>query len=81
VWQQHHVAGGERDHRGAGPCHGGHDPFGIELARWKNPLANAFIAAAESISIPRNTDFNSAKQEGTGYWDLATCKGRRSPRR
>ena len=68
----------ERDSRGAGPYHGGDGPLGIELARWQNPLADAFIAAAEAGGIPRNTDFNGAQQHGTGYWDLATWKGRRS---
>lgn len=68
----------ERDHRGAGPYHGGDGPIGIELARWKNPLADSFIAAAESIGIPRNEDFNGARMDGAGYWDLTTWKGRRS---
>ncbi len=68
----------ERDHRGPGPYHGGDGPIGIELARWKNPLADAFIAAAESTGIPRNTDFNGERMEGTGYWDLTTWNGRRS---
>ncbi len=69
----------ERDHRGEGHYHGGSGPIGIELARWKNPLADAFIsAAAESLGIPRNDDFNGASMEGTGYWDLTTWKGRRT---
>ena len=68
----------ERDHRGAGPYHGGDGPIGLELARWQTPLADSFIAAAESTGIPRNTDFNGERMEGTGYWDLATSNGRRS---
>jgi len=68
----------ERDHRGAGPFHGGNGPIGIELARWKNPLADAFIGAARSHGLARNLDFNGSSMEGTGYWDLTTWKGRRS---
>jgi choline dehydrogenase len=69
----------ERDSRGEGPWHGGSGPLGIELARWKNPLADAFIAAAaRALDIPRNDDFNGENLEGTGYWDLATWNGRRS---
>jgi len=68
----------ERDHRGAGPYHGGDGPIGVELARWKNPLADAFITAAASLGMPRNTDFNGPSMEGTGYWDLATWNGLRS---
>ncbi len=68
----------ERDHRGSDRYHGGDGPIGMELARWKNPLADAFITAAESLGIPRNPDFNGAQMDGVGYWDLASWKGRRS---
>lgn len=68
----------EKDHRGAGPYHGGDGPIGIELARWKNPLAESFITAAASIGLPRNEDFNGPSMEGTGYWDLTTWNGRRT---
>lgn len=68
----------ERDSRGENEYHGGSGPIGVELARWKNPLADAFIAAAEANGIPRNTDFNGAEMYGTGYWDLMAWNGRRS---
>ncbi len=69
----------ERDHRGPGEYHGGDGPIGIELARWRNPLADAFIATAiEVLGIPRNDDFNGPSMDGAGYWDLATWHGRRS---
>jgi len=68
----------ERDRRGPGMYHGRDGPIGVEPAAWKNPLADAFIDAAESLGIPRNLDFNGARMEGTGYWDLCTWKGWRS---
>lgn len=68
----------ERYSRGANTYRNDDGPIGIEPARWKNPLADAFIASAEAVGIPRNYDFNGAKQEGTGYWDLTTWHGRRS---
>jgi choline dehydrogenase len=34
---------------------------------WRDPLCEAFIAGAESLGIPRNTDYNGAIQEGTSY--------------
>lgn len=69
----------EHDHRGAGPWHGDSGPLGIERARWKNPLADAFIEAAkQALGLPYNDDFSGAAAEGVGYWDLATWKGRRS---
>jgi choline dehydrogenase len=69
----------ERDHRGPGAYHGGDGPIGVELARWQNPLADAFIETAiEVLGIPRNDDFNGPSMDGAGYWDLATWHGRRS---
>jgi choline dehydrogenase len=69
----------EHDHRGASKYHGGDGPLGIELARWKTPLAEEFFdTVASSLRVPRNNDFNSADIEGVGYLDLATWNGRRS---
>lgn len=69
----------ERDIRGEGPFHGGSGPIGVEPARWKNPLADAFIAAArESLQLPYNDDFSGESMEGAGYWDLTTWNGRRT---
>ena len=32
---------------------------------WRDPLCEAFIKGAESIGIPRNSDYNGAIQKGT----------------
>lgn len=69
----------ERDSRGETEFHGGSGPFKVEPARWKNPLADAFIETASRVlGIPRNRDFNRDRIEGAGYWDLATWNGRRT---
>jgi choline dehydrogenase-like flavoprotein len=69
----------ERHHLGATEYHGADGPLGIELARWKNPLADAFLeTAADNLGLPRNDDFSGADAAGAGYWDLATWNGRRS---
>ncbi len=69
----------EHDHRGESKYHGENGPIGIELAQWKNPLADTFITAVvESLDVPRNDDFNSPNIWGAGYWDLITWKGKRS---
>ena len=34
---------------------------------WRDPLCEAFIKGAESIGIPRNSDYNGAIQEGTSF--------------
>ena len=67
------------DSRGETEFHGGSGPFKVEPARWKNPLADAFIdTASRVLGVPRNDDFNRNKIEGAGYWDLATWNGRRT---
>lgn len=69
----------ESDHRGESAVHGGSGPIGIESARWKNPLADAYIdAASKVLGSRKHVDFNSGEPEGSGYWDLATHNGRRS---
>jgi len=40
-------------------------------------LCEAFIAAARSLGIPPNADFNGATQEGTGYYHVSAHQGRR----
>ncbi|OAV63051.1 choline dehydrogenase [Enteractinococcus helveticum] len=82
-WDYHSVLSyfkkSEQDHRGQTEFHGGSGPFKVELARWKNPLADAFVEAAQqALGIARNEDFNRDQIEGAGYWDLATWNGVRS---
>ena len=45
--------------------------------RVRRDVCDAFIAGAEEIGIPRNDDANGAMQEGAGYFQLTTRKGRR----
>ena len=49
----------------------------VETIRQKNELVDAFIAAADELGIPRNDDFNGARQDGAGYLQLTTRNGRR----
>lgn len=44
---------------------------------WSDPLCEAFIAGAESLGIPRNTDYNGAMQEGVSYAQRTILNGRR----
>lgn len=62
----------ERNKKGAGAYHGDDGPVGVETAGWKNPLADAFIAAAQSAGLPRNDDFAGPRLEGAGYYELNT---------
>lgn len=68
----------ERYRKGADGYHGGGGPLGVEGARWRNPLADAFIASGEAAGLKRVDDFAGADLEGVGYKDLTTWRGRRS---
>ncbi len=51
--------------------------FVVEDLDWRHPLCEAFIAGAESIGIPRNPDYNGARQEGVGYFQRSVHRNRR----
>jgi choline dehydrogenase len=42
-----------------------------------DPICEAFIKSAVEYGLPRNDDFNGADQEGVGYHQTTTRKGRR----
>ena len=66
----------ENQARGADHWHGTGGPLEVgDLER--HELCDAFIESAGAIGIPRNPDFNGATQEGTGYYQATTCRGRR----
>ena len=44
---------------------------------WRNALCEAFIEGATQLGIPRNPDYNGARQEGVGYFQRTIYKGRR----
>jgi len=42
---------------------------------WQHPVCEAFIAGAVGLGIPRNPDYNGARQEGVGYFQRAIWRG------
>ena len=67
----------ENQCRGADEWHGVGGPLEVgDLER--HELCDAFIDSAAALGLPRNPDFNGASQEGTGYYQANTCRGRRS---
>lgn len=44
----------------------------------RSELCEIVVAAAVNQGMPRNHDFNGEKQDGVGYYDLTTRRGRRS---
>jgi choline dehydrogenase len=66
----------ENQARGADAWHGAGGPLEVgDLER--HELCDAFIASAAALGLPRNADFNGARQEGTGYYQATVCRGRR----
>ncbi len=58
--------------------HGAHGPVNVSSIGAKHELIEATIAAAEKLGVPQNRDFNGARQEGVGYYQLTTRNGLRT---
>jgi choline dehydrogenase len=67
----------ENQQRGASPLHGAGGPLNVSDPVMRSRLADAMIAAAESLGIPRTDDFNGPQQEGVGYYQTTTARSRR----
>ena len=67
----------EHNVRGASEWHGADGALWASDIETPHPLVEAMIAGAGEIGIPRNGDFNGARQEGAGYYQLTTRRGRR----
>jgi choline dehydrogenase len=67
------------ENRLAGPddYHGTKGPLTLETGPCKNPLFNAFLAAAKEAGYPLNDDVNGYRQEGFGPFDRNISRGRR----
>ena len=65
----------EDQERGANPWHGAGGPLGVTDLKPRHPLMDAYLKAAEAVGIPPNPDFNGARQEGAGYFQLTLRDG------
>jgi len=72
-----HFIRSEGRERGADEFHGGDGPLGVSDVH-RHELCDAYIEAARQAGIPYNDDFNGARQEGVGYFQLTTRRGLRS---
>jgi choline dehydrogenase len=68
----------ENQARGADPYHGTGGPLSVSDWRHADPLSEAFVKAAVETGIPFNPDFNGAAQEGAGFFQTTTRRGRRA---
>ena len=68
----------ENQVRGADVYHGAGGPLHVSDWRHHDPLSEAFVKAAVETGIPFNPDFNGAAQEGAGFFQTTTRRGRRA---
>ena len=67
----------ENQERGADAYHGTGGPLNVADLREPNILSKAFVAASQQAGFFHNKDFNGAKQEGFGQYQVTQCKGKR----
>jgi len=67
----------ERQERGADEFHGDEGQLSVSNMRLQRPICDAWVAAAQAAGYPFNPDYNGARQEGVGYFQLTAHKGRR----
>ena len=67
----------ERNARGADQWHGDAGPQWCSDIGRPHELMEAIIRAGAELGVPRNDDFNGARQEGVGYYQLSTRRGLR----
>ena len=63
---------------GETPWRGGSGPLGVQWARTRDPLYEAWIAAGQESGFPFTEDYNGAQGEGFGRSQYSISNGRRS---
>jgi choline dehydrogenase len=67
----------EDNERGEDPYHGVGGPLAVSESRSMQPLVDVMIEAATQAGHERNPDFNGARQEGVGRFQLTQREGLR----
>jgi choline dehydrogenase len=67
----------EHNSRGESAWHGASGPLSVQDLRYKSGLTEAFVAAARSCGQEANDDFNGARQDGVGFYQVTQQGGRR----
>ena len=68
----------EDNQRFSDDYHASGGPLGVSVPVNPLPINEAFIRAAQEYGIPFNPDFNGAKQEGVGHYQVTVRSARRS---
>lgn len=68
----------ENQSRGPDDYHAVGGPLNVSDRDNRSEVWSSFIDSAINLGIPRNHDFNGAKQEGVGYYQTTVHHGRRS---
>jgi choline dehydrogenase-like flavoprotein len=63
---------------GENPWRGGTGPVGVEWARTRDPIYDAWIAAGRAAGFPVTPDYNAGQQEGFGRAQYSIRNGRRA---
>src|SRR5947209_907899 len=69
---------GETWEKGENRWRGGAGPLGTEFAKTRDPLYDAWLAAATAAGLPVTDDYNGAQQEGFGRGQYTIRAGYRS---
>ncbi len=67
----------ESNERGGDAFHGADGPLSVSDQHWPSPASRAFVEAATQLQLPANTDFNGARQDGFGLYQVTQRKGER----
>ena len=68
----------ENNQRFANEYHAYGGPLGVSNPISPLPICEAFFQAGQELGIPFNPDFNGARQDGLGYYQLTQLNARRS---
>ena len=67
----------EDQQHGTSDFHGQGGELKVQDLRYKNPLSEVFINAAQQAGYPATDDFNGRHQRGFGYYQVTQDRGRR----
>lgn len=62
----------------SGPFHGTDGPLRVGSLQYGFPSSKAFVHAGQEIGLDFNPDFNGARQDGVGFFQVTACDGSRS---